>query len=75
MFDKVREILADQFEIDNESITENTKIIEDLKADSLDIAELIIALEEEFDIVIDDESIRDIKTVGDVIELLEKYTK
>ena len=71
MFEKIREVIADQLEIDKEQITETTRIIEDLEADSLDVAELIMTLEDEYDIVIDDESIYKIKTVGDIITLIE----
>lgn len=71
-FNKVKELLASQLEIDAESINEDTDIINDLGADSLDVAELIMALEDEYGIVVTDESIHEFKTVGDVTAFIEK---
>jgi acyl carrier protein len=71
IFDKVRELLASQFEIDIEKINEDTDIAGDLGADSLDIVELIMMLEEEFGIVITDESIYEYKTVGEITSFIE----
>ncbi|HAA81323.1 MAG TPA: acyl carrier protein, partial [Thermoanaerobacter sp.] len=61
---------AEQLGIDPEEITMESSFIDDLGADSLDIVELIMALEEEFDIEIPDEDAEKIKTVGDVVEYL-----
>jgi acyl carrier protein len=71
VFDKVRKALASQLECDENSITENTDIMGDLGADSLDIIELMMTLEEEFGIVITDESIHQYKTVGEVSKFIE----
>lgn len=70
IFEKVRDIIAEQLGIDPEEITMESSFIDDLGADSLDIVELIMALEEEFDIEIPDEDAEKIKTVGDVVEYL-----
>ncbi|KUK34848.1 MAG: Acyl carrier protein [Caldanaerobacter subterraneus] len=70
IFEKVRDIVAEQLGIDPEEITMESSFIDDLGADSLDIVELIMALEEEFDIEIPDEDAEKIKTVGDVVEYL-----
>ncbi|SFE31063.1 acyl carrier protein [Thermoanaerobacter thermohydrosulfuricus] len=70
IFEKVRDIIAEQLGIDPEEITMESSFIDDLGADSLDIVELIMALEEEFDIEIPDEDAEKIKTVGDVLEYL-----
>lgn len=71
IFEKVRDILADQLEIDPETITMDTNILEDLEADSLDFVELVTSIEDEFDIVITDEAVGDFRTVRQVVEFLE----
>jgi len=71
IYDKVRELLASQFEIDMEKINEDTDIAADLGADSLDLVEMIMMLEEEFGIVITDEAIYGYKTVGEITTFIE----
>lgn len=71
VFNKVRELLASQFDIEFDKITADTDIAEDLGADSLDSVELIMMLEEEFGIVITDESIYTYKTVGEISTFIE----
>lgn len=71
VFDKIREALALQLEIDEEEIQMDTDIVEDLGADSLDIAELMASLEDEFGLVITDETVYQLKTVGEVTEFIE----
>lgn len=71
IFEKVRDILADQLELDPATITMDTNILEDLDADSLDFVELVTSIEDEFDIVITDEAVGDFKTVRQVVEFLE----
>ena len=71
MFEKVREILANQLEINPESITMDTNIMEDLGADSLDVVELIMALESEFGIMISDETAAALVTVSEIVKFLE----
>ncbi|MGG7163671.1 acyl carrier protein [Clostridium ihumii] len=71
MFEKIREKIAEQLSINPEEITLESSFIDDLGADSLDIVELIMALEEEFDIEIPDEDAEKISTVGDVTEYLK----
>ena len=71
MFEKVRHILAKQLEIDEDRISMDTNIIADLGADSLDVVELIMELEEEFGIVITDESASSLTTVGEIVQFLE----
>ncbi len=72
IFEKVRDMLAEQLEIDPETITMDTNILEDLEADSLDFVELVTSIEDEFDIVITDESVGDFKTIRQVVEFLEE---
>ncbi len=69
-FEKLKNIIAEQFSVDPESITEETAF-KDL-GDSMDLIELIMALEEEFDIEIDDEETDSIKTVGDAVEYIRQ---
>lgn len=70
-FDKVREALAKQFELDPESITLETNLIDDLGADSLDVVELIMSLEDEFGVTISDEDAAQLYTVGRIVDYLE----
>lgn len=71
VFEKVREVIVDQLGIeDEESITMDTTFIDDLGADSLDVVELIIALEEEFGIEIPETEAEKVVTVGDVVNYI-----
>ena len=71
MFEKVRDILADQLEINPDTITMETNIMEDLGADSLDVVELIMALESEFGIMINDDTAATLVTVSEIVRFLE----
>lgn len=71
--DQVKAIIADQLEVDRNKLTGDTTF-EDIDADSLDIVELVMALEEEFDLEISDQEIENIKTVGDVVKYIETKT-
>ena len=71
VFEKTRKLIAAQFDIEEDKITADTAFVEDLSADSLDIVELIMAIEQEFEISIDDEKIENVKTVGDVVNQIE----
>ncbi|MDD6888266.1 MAG: acyl carrier protein [Candidatus Aphodomorpha sp.] len=70
-FDKVREIITRQLDIDPESVQMESRLIDDLKADSLDIVELIMDLEQEFDVEIPDEDLPKVQTVADIVNFLE----
>ncbi len=67
---RVRMILADQLSIDEESISMSSNIIEDLNADSLDIVELVMTMETEFNLAIPDEEAERIRTVGDAVDFI-----
>lgn len=71
IFEKVQEKVADQLSIDPEDVTMESSFIDDLGADSLDIVELLMALEEEFDIEIPDEEAEKLVTVGDVVDYIK----
>lgn len=71
VFEKVREILCEQLEIDPDEITLDTNIIDDLGADSLDLVDFIMSLESEFDKEIPDEDVENIKTIGDIVSYIE----
>ena len=70
--DRIKKIIVDQLGIEEEKITIDSSFIDDLGTDSLDIVELIMAFEEEFDIEIPDEDAEKIKTVGDAVNYLSK---
>jgi len=70
---KVKEIIAKELEVDVKQLTPEAKFIEDLGADSLDIVELVMALEEEFGLDIPDEDADKLKTVGDAMNYLQQH--
>ena len=72
LFEKVQAALAQQFEMDPESITLDTNLIDDIGADSLDVVELIMSLEDEFGIAISDDDAVQLTTVRKIVEYLEK---
>ena len=71
IFDKVKEIIIEQLGVAESAITNEASFIDDLGADSLDIVELIMALEEEFDLEIPDTDAEKVVTVGDVVEYIK----
>ena len=73
MFETVRKVLAEQLEVDSAMITMETDIIDDLGADSLDLVELVMSLEEHYDIVLTDDKTANVRTVGQVVNMLEQF--
>jgi len=71
VFDKVKEIIAEQLDVDADKVTAGANIQDDLGADSLDVMDLVMSLEEEFDVEIPDEAVEGIKTVGDIVKYIE----
>jgi acyl carrier protein len=71
IIEKIKEIVADQLGVDLEEIVEEASIQADLGADSLDVVELIMALEEEFEMEIPDEDAEKIATIGDIVEYIK----
>lgn len=71
VFDKVKEIIVEQLDVDADKVTAGANIQDDLGADSLDVVDLVMSLEEEFDVEIPDEAVEGIKTVGDIVKYIE----
>ena len=73
MLEKIKEMIADSLGVDAGTITEESSFKDDLGADSLDLFELVIALEEEYDVEIPTEDLESIATVGDVVKYIESH--
>ena len=71
VFEKVKVILAEQFDVDEDSLTNETDLQDDLGADSLDVVDLLMSIEDEFEIEIPDEEIEHIRTVGELVNYIE----
>ncbi len=71
IFDKVKTMISEQLDVEEERIDRKTTF-EDIDADSLDVVELVMALEEEFNLEIADEEVEKIKTIGDIVSYIEK---
>ena len=74
IFEKVKDIIIDQLSVDEDEVTMEASFIDTLGADSLDLVELVIAMEEEFEMSIPEEDIDKISTVGDVVEYIESHS-
>lgn len=72
VFEKVRAIICDQLELDEEVVTLDAVLLEDLGADSIDLADLVMTLEDEFDMEISDEELENIRTVADIVKFIEE---
>ncbi len=70
-FEKISTLMAEQLGIDKASITPDSEIIKDLGADSLDVVEMLLELEKEYGVEITDEQAADLKTVGDIVNLVD----
>ena len=73
VFEKVRTILCEQFELEEDRVTMESNLIGDLGADSLDVIDLAMSIEDEFDIEVPDDEIEKIKTVGDIVRFVEDH--
>lgn len=71
VFEKIKTIIVDQLDVDEDKITNNSSITDDLGADSLDVVDLVMSLEDEFDLEIPDEEVENINTVGDIVKYIE----
>lgn len=72
VLEKVKAILSEQFDVEEDSITADTSIADDLGADSLDVVDLLMSIEDEFEIEVPDEEIDNIKTVGELVKYIER---
>lgn len=73
VFEKLQEIIADQLELDVETVTPDSNILDDLGADSLDVVDLIMSVEDEFSIEVPDEALENIRTVADMVKYIEDH--
>ena len=73
VFERLQKILAEQFEIDEDDITLNSDLVDDLGADSLDFVDLVMSIEDEFEIEVPDEAIEEIRTVDDAVKYIEDH--
>ena len=73
IFQKLKTIVVDQLEVNEENVTMEATFVDDLAADSLDIVELIMTIEEEFDLEIPDNDAEKIVTIGDVVKYIEEH--
>ena len=75
MLDKVRKMLAEQLNISVDKIKPESRVIEDLGADSLDVVEMLMLLEDEFNVTVSDEESVNLSTVADIVKVIEGKTK
>ena len=75
VFEKVKDIIVDQLDVDADKVTLGSNIQDDLGADSLDIVDLVMSFEEEFDLEIPDDQVENIKTVEDIVKYIEEKTE
>ena len=73
VFEKLQAIIADQLELDAETITPDSNILDDLGADSLDVVDLIMSVEDEFGIEVPDEALENIRTVNEMVKYIEDH--
>lgn len=74
LFDKIRDLICEQFAVDESSVSTETSFEDDLGADSLDVVELTMALEEEFDLPeVSEEDLKTIHTVGDLVDYVSRF--
>ena len=71
VFEKVKAILSEQFDVEEDSITTETTLADDLGADSLDVVDLLMSIEDEFEVEVPDSEVENIKTVGDLVKYIE----
>ncbi len=74
ILEKVKVILADQFDIEEDTLTPETNLQDDLGADSLDVVDLLMSIEDEFEVEIPDEEIDNIRTLGQLVAYIEAHT-
>ncbi len=70
-FDKIKELIVDQLDVEEDKVTMEANIQDDLGADSLDIVDLVMSVEDEFEVKIEDDDVESIKTVGDIVHYID----
>ena len=73
VLEKVKAILSEQFDVEEDTITADTNIVDDLGADSLDVVDLLMSIEDEFEMEIPDDEVENLKTVGEVVKYIEDH--
>lgn len=71
VFDKIKDIIVEQLDVEEDAVTMEASITDDLGADSLDVVDLVMSIEESFDVEIPDEEVENIKTVGNIVKYIE----
>ncbi|MBQ8195088.1 MAG: acyl carrier protein [Oscillospiraceae bacterium] len=71
IFEKIKKIIAEQLDVEEDAIKEASSITDDLGADSLDVVDLVMSIEDEFDVEIPEDQVENIKTVGDIVKYIE----
>ena len=72
VFERVREIICDQLDLEEDKVTMDSDIMEDFEADSLDVVDLVMSIEDEFGLEVPDDQIENFRTVGDVVRYIEE---
>jgi len=72
VFEKIKAILCEQLDVEEDQVTMDSSITEDLGADSLDVVDLVMSLEDEFDVEVPDDKVENIKSVGDIVKYIEE---
>ena len=73
VFEKLRDIICQQLELDEDQVTMEVSLSDDLGADSLDLVDLLMSIEDEFDVEIPDEDVEKLKVVGDLVHYIEEH--
>ena len=71
VFEKVKKLISEQLDVEEDVIKETSSITDDLGADSLDVVDLVMSIEDEFDVEIPEDQVENIKTVGDIVKYIE----
>lgn len=72
VFERIREIICDQLDLEEDKVTMDSDIMEDFEADSLDVVDLVMSIEDEFGLKVPDDQIENFRTVGDVVRYIEE---
>ena len=72
VFERIREIICDQLDLEEDKVTMDSDIMEDFEADSLDVVDLVMSIEDEFGLEVPDDQIENFRTIGDVVRYIEE---